>query len=60
MIEENTCTSKDPPQNELDVKVFHLMGFLQSKLNHVEGFHHQAQSIFQEVDCAIWETQWIQ
>ena len=46
VIEEKTRTGKDPPQNELDLKVFHLVGLLQSKLSQVEGFHHQAQSIF--------------
>ena len=60
MIEEKTRTGKSPPQNELELKVFRLVVFLQSKLNQVEGFCRQAQSIFQEVDCAIWETQWLQ
>ena len=57
MIEENTRTGKDPPQNGLELKVSRLVGFLQSKSNQVEVFHCQAQSIFQEVECVIWEAQ---
>ena len=60
MIEENTCTGKAPPQNELELKVFRLMVFIQSKLNQVKGFRRQDQSIFQEVDYAIWEIRWLQ
>ena len=59
MIEEKTCIGKALPQNDLELKLFHLVVVLQSKLNRVEGFFYQAQSIFQEVDYAIWETQWL-
>ena len=60
MIEEKTRTGKDPPKNGLELKVSNLVGFLQSKSNQVEVFRCQAQSIFQEVDCVIWEIQWLQ
>ena len=55
LIEENTRTGKGPPQDGLELKVSRLVGFLQSKLNQVEVFHRQAQSIFQVVDYVILE-----
>ena len=60
MIEEKTRIGKDPPQNGLELKMYRLVGFIQLKLNQVEVFHCQAQSIFQVVDYAIWEIQWLQ
>ena len=33
MIEEKTGTGKGPPQNGLELKVYRLVGFLQSQLN---------------------------
>ena len=60
MIEENTRTGKDPTENELELKVSRLVIFLQSKSNQVEELSRKAQSIFQEVDCVIWEIQWLQ
>ena len=53
MIEENTRTGKGPPQNGLELKVYHLVGFIQSQLNQVEELHCQAQNIFQIVGCVI-------
>ena len=53
MIEEKTGTGKGPPQNRLELKVYCLVGFLQSQLNQEEELHHQAQNIFQMVDCVI-------
>ena len=46
VIEEKTRTCKAPIENELELKVSRLVVFLQSKLNQVEGFRRQAQSIF--------------
>ena len=57
MIEEKNHTGKGPPRNGLELKVSCLVGFLQLKLNQVEVFHHQAQSIFQVVNCVILEIQ---
>ena len=54
-IEENTGTGKGLPQNGLDLKVYQVVGFLQSQLNQEEELQRQAQNIFQMVDCAIWE-----
>ena len=59
VIEENTGIGKAPTKNELELKVSCLVVFLQSKSNQVEELRCQAQIIFQVVDCAIWETQWL-
>ena len=59
VIEEKTCTGKAPTENELELKLSLLVIFLQSKSNQVEELHHQGQSIFQVVDCVIWETKWL-
>ena len=59
MIEEKTRIGKGTPQNGLELKVSRLVGFIQSKLNQVEVFHHQDQSIFQVVEYVKWETQWL-
>ena len=32
-IEKNTHTGKGPPQDGLELKVYHLVGFIQSQLN---------------------------
>ena len=52
-IEEKTSTGKGLPQNGLDLKVYRLVGFLQSQLNREEELHRQAQNIFQTVDYVI-------
>ena len=58
MIEEKTHIGKGPPpQNGLELKVYRLVGFLQSQLNQMEVFHCQAQSIFKVVYYVILETQ---
>ena len=53
LIKKKTCIGKGPPKNGLELKVSHLVGFIQLQINQVEVFHHQAQSIFQVVDCVI-------
>ena len=45
-IKEKTHIGKGPPQHWLELKVYHIMVFLQSQLNQVEDFRRQAQSIF--------------
>ena len=45
-IEEKTGTGKGLPQNGLDLKVYQVVGFLQSQLNQEEEIHRQAQNIF--------------
>ena len=39
MIEENTGTGKGLPQSEFDLKVYQVVGFLQSRLNQEEELH---------------------
>ena len=46
MIEEKTGIGKGIPQNGLDLKVYHPIGFLQLHLNQEEELHCQAQNIF--------------
>ena len=60
VIEEKTRTGKAPTENELQLKVYRLVIFFQSKSNQVEELRRQAQSIFQVVECAIWDIQWLQ
>ena len=57
VIEEMARIGKAPTENELELKVSHLVIFIQSKSNQVEELRHQAQSIFQAVDYVIWEFQ---
>ena len=52
-IEEKTSTGKGLPQNGLDLKVYHLVGFIESQLNQDEELHRQTQNIFHMVDCVI-------
>ena len=53
MIEEEIGTGKCLPQIGFDLKVYQVVGFLQSWLNQEEELHRQAQNIFQTVDFVI-------